>query len=65
VDDPTFLLPEVAASRIGIGELQVHELIAAGGLRTVFYRGAVRIALDEVNRYLESLSGVGSQRVGR
>jgi excisionase family DNA binding protein len=58
VDDPTFLLPEVAASRIGIGELQVHELIAAGGLRTVFYRGAVRIALDELNRYLESLSDV-------
>ncbi len=48
----------MAASRIGIGELQVHELIAAGGLRTVFYRGAVRIALDEVNRYLESLSDV-------
>jgi excisionase family DNA binding protein len=58
VDDPTFLLPEVAASRIGIGELQVHELIAAGGLRTVFYRGAVRIALDELNRYLESRSDV-------
>jgi len=65
VDDPTFLLPAVAASRIGIGELQVHELIAAGGLRTVFYRGAVRIALDEVNRYLESLSGAGTRRVGR
>lgn len=58
MDDPTFLLPEVAASRIGIGELQVHELIAAGGLRTVFYRGAVRIALDELNRYLEGLSDV-------
>jgi hypothetical protein len=27
----------------------------------VFYRGAVRIALDELNRYLESLSGIGPQ----
>ncbi|SEB07481.1 hypothetical protein [Leifsonia sp. 21MFCrub1.1] len=52
MDEPELLLPEKAAAYLGIPELTLHQLIAAGTIRTVFYRGVARVAVYELNRYL-------------
>ncbi|WP_018189490.1 MULTISPECIES: excisionase family DNA-binding protein [unclassified Leifsonia] len=49
MDERDWLLPQVAAERLGVPELKVHRLIADGTLRTVFFRGAVRVSRSEID----------------
>lgn len=43
VKDPDYFLPAAAASHAGVAELVIHRAIDRGGLRTVIYKGEVRI----------------------
>lgn len=54
MDEPVLLLPQKAAAYLGISELAVHRLIAAGKIRTVFFRGVVRLPVYELDKYRES-----------
>ena len=58
MDEPERLLPQMAAAYLGIPELAVHQLIAEGELRTVFFRGVVRVPVYELRRYLERTSAL-------
>ena len=48
----------MAAAYLGIPELAVHQLIAEGALRTVFFRGVARVPVYELRRYLERTSAL-------
>lgn len=56
MDETERLLPQAAATYLGIPELAVHQLIAEGALRTVFFRGVARVPIYELKRYLERTS---------
>lgn len=43
VQDPDYFLPAAAASRAGVSELAIHQAIERGELRTVIYKGDVRV----------------------
>ncbi|WP_374008387.1 hypothetical protein [Leifsonia sp. LS-T14] len=56
MDEPDQLLPQKAAMYLGIPELALHQLIAEGKIRTVFFRGVVRVPVYELERYREATS---------
>jgi hypothetical protein len=43
MNDPDYFLPAAAALRLGVSELEIHAAIDRGTLRTVLYRGEVRM----------------------
>lgn len=53
VEDPDFFLPAVAALDLGIPELEIHHAIRDGELRTVVYRGEVRIPAQVLTSFEE------------
>lgn len=55
MQDSDYLLPAAAALRAGISELAIHQAIEGGDLRTVTYKGAVRIPADELENYMDRM----------
>ncbi|MBO1741465.1 hypothetical protein [Leifsonia sp. TF02-11] len=51
MDDPDFFLPAAAASRAGVPELEIHAAIDRGELRTVVYRGEIRIPAESLRAF--------------
>ena len=52
MDERDWLLPQVAAERLGVPEVEVHRLIERGELRTVYLRAAVRVSREEIDQRL-------------
>lgn len=48
---PGLFLPAAAASRAGVSELEIHAAIDRGELRTVIYRGEVRVPAESLKAY--------------
>ncbi|MFF9563913.1 hypothetical protein ACF1AJ_11235 [Leifsonia sp. NPDC014704] len=61
MDDSSFLLPAAVAARSQVSELEVHEAIASGELRTVFYRGDVRIPVGAVSEFVRRRRDAGDE----
>lgn len=55
MDDPDFFLPAAAALRAGVPELRIHAAIRNGEMRTVLYRGQVRIPAASLSEFVQRL----------
>jgi hypothetical protein len=58
MDDPDFFLPAAAALRAGVPELRIHAAIRLGEVRTVLYRGQVRIPAESLAEFRRHLGTV-------
>ncbi|MEN0084690.1 MAG: hypothetical protein AAGC66_07970 [Leifsonia sp.] len=58
MDDPDFLLPAAAALRAGVPELRIHAAIRSGEVRTVLYRGEVRIPAESLANLRQRLGAI-------
>lgn len=58
MDDPDFFLPAAAALRAGVPELRIHAAIRNGEVRTVLYRGEVRIPAESLADLLQRLGAI-------
>jgi len=65
VKNPDFFLPAAAALHAGVSELEIHEAIADGSLRSVVFGGEVRIPKQALEDFLARRSGAGSRRAPR
>lgn len=58
MDDPDFFLPAAAALRAGVPELRIHAAIRNGEVRSVLYRGEVRIPSESLADLLQRLGAI-------